>query len=106
MSSQDSSKVYYTVEILFIKGFAAEQQVSVDIGGVVNPRSFLPTSNFVLTTIAPDRSAIDLGYNINAVTTIAGVISSFNVQSSNLTNGGLNTLSFSVQANIPLVPGD
>jgi hypothetical protein len=94
MSSQDPSKVYYTVEILFVKGFAAEQQVSVDIGGVVNPRSFMPTSNFVLTTLAPDRSAIDMGYNINAVTTIAGVISSFNVQSSNRTNGGLNTLTF------------
>lgn len=81
--------------------------MTLQIGGVVNPRSLQPSDAITVTTLDTDaESQIDSGYGQSAVMQIAGAIQTFSVQQSSFVNGAVNTYQFSVQAQIPIVPKD
>jgi hypothetical protein len=83
--------------------------MSLDIGGIINPRSFQPSGPIVLTTLDTDaESQIDSGYLKVATMSVAGGIESFSVQQESFVNGELTTYTFSVQAQAktPVVSGD
>lgn len=77
------------------------------LGGIKNARSFKPSGSFGITTYDMDGvSKIDIGYNQNVATSIASDITKFTVARQNTTNGALNTYSFSLSTDAPLMTGD
>lgn len=95
------------VKYLIANGMSAGSTLTLQVGGATNPRSFKPTGPIRITTLDTDgESVIDTGFNRSAVMTLAGPVTSFSAVQTNFTNGDLNTYTFSVQAVIPVVPGD
>lgn len=83
------------------------QSVLVTLGGIKNPRSFMPSQTFIITSYDTDgASLIDIGYNQNVATSIAGNITTFTVTSSSQVNGVVNTYNFGLTTTIPMTAGD
>ena len=67
----------------------------VTLGGIKNPRSFIPSQSFIITSYDTDgASLIDVGYNQNVATSIAGNITTFTMNSTSPVNGVINTYNF------------
>jgi len=67
----DKTKIVY----LMTDGSAANTPITIQIGGVVNPRSMATTDDFVVTTLDTDGvSQIDSGYKKRAQMTQVGDI--------------------------------
>lgn len=96
-----------SVRLLIAEGFQAGGNVTLEIGGVTNPRSIQPSGEFIITTLDTDAvSKIDEGFRAKVTMVNAGPITSFNTQQANFTNGDVNTYYFSVKALIPVIKGD
>ena len=80
---------------------------TLSVGGIRNPRSFAPTSDFTMRTFDIDGvHLIDVGYSSAVEMTVAGPITSFSMEASDFENGIVNTYTFSIQAQIPVIVGD
>jgi hypothetical protein len=86
-----------SVRFLIAQGLAAGQTVTLEIGGVTNPRSIQPSGEFIITTLDTDAvSKIDDGFRAKITMQNAGPITSFSTQQTNFTNGDVNNYTFSV----------
>lgn len=66
------------VKILFVDGLEATVQHKLEIGGVVNPRSFKKTDDFFMASLDIDaQSPIDEGFKIGVIMQNAGDMSGF-----------------------------
>ena len=84
-----------------------ESPIEVRVGGFKNARSFKPSGSFQITTFDTDGVAlIDVGYNQNVATTIASDITAFSLTRTNTTNGAVNTYTFTLETNAPILVGD
>ena len=84
-----------------------ETPIEVNVGGFKNARSFKPSGSFQITTYDTDGVAlIDVGYNQNVATTIASDITAFSLTRTNTTNGAVNTYTFTLETNAPILVGD
>ena len=80
---------------------------TLSVGGIRNPRSFAPTSDFTMRTFDIDGvHLIDVGYSSAVEMTVAGPITSFSMEASDFENGIVNTYTFSIQAQIAVIVGD
>jgi hypothetical protein len=83
------------------------QELSFTVDGVKNPRSFMPTPSFRVTTYDTDGlSTIDTGFNVNTAMTVAGAITKFQVGNLNQTNGAITTYTFHLDSIVPMMSGD
>lgn len=81
--------------------------ITVQMGGLTNPRSFKPTDLFVVTTLDTDGvSEIDDGFNKPATMSIIGEITTVDITPSNFINGEINTYTFTISSPIPIEMGD
>ena len=79
----------------------------ISVGGISNPRSFAPTSDFTMRTLDTDGiHLIDVGFSSAVEMTVAGPITSFSMEASDYENGVVNMFTFSIQAQIPVIVGD
>jgi len=68
------------VRFLIAEGLAKGDDVSLEIGGATNPRSFQPSGDIVVTSLDTDSvSKIDVGYKNKAEMTTAGPVTSFSI---------------------------
>lgn len=97
----------YQIVYLIPEGVPAGQSITLEIGGLRNPRSIRPSDAIVVITMDPDgTSQIDSGFDMPVTMTIPADMTSFDVQASAFTNGETNTYTFSIQQPIPLIAGD
>jgi len=85
------------VKILFRDGLEAIKEHKLEIGGVVNPRSFKKTNDFFMASLDIDAvSPIDEGFKIGVTMQNAGDMSGFFTQHTSDVNGVIDmyTISF------------
>lgn len=96
-------------EIWFLinEDLPANKEITIDIVGIDNPRTTKPTGVFHVTTYNQDKvSKIDEGYDSNTQMSFLGELGTFTSTQTNFVNGVKNKYIFSMQSNIPLLPGD
>jgi hypothetical protein len=84
-----------------------DTRVEFAIQGIQNPRTFQPTDSIYITSYDTDGVAkIDEGFKKNVQMTNAGTITQFDVSRESEMNGIVNTYTFTVRNDVPLLPND
>ena len=86
---------------------AKQAPIEGSLGGIKNNRSMQPSGSFQITTYDTDGvSLIDVGYNKNVATTIAGDITWAPIGRDSTVNGATNVFTFEMTTSIPMQAGD
>lgn len=112
--SSGSCKKYYCSEVtensakfLILDGLEPLTEYTLEIGGATNPRTFMPTGNFKITTLdIHGVTPIDIGFEVPTAMSIPGDMPNFAIEQSSRVNGEIVTMTFTSGIEIPIKQGD